>query len=82
MSWRPAEVNPAGGQPMRSSAAHSYIAAAYEVIRRPAIAKLLESLERVMVDKANEIEIKAKLSIEHVMPQEWADVLAVGRCQR
>jgi transposase InsO family protein len=36
------------------------------------IAKLLNSLERVMVDKANdEIEIKAKLSIEHVMPQAW-----------
>jgi hypothetical protein len=46
---------------------------AYRVIRRPVIAKLLDSLERVMVDKANdEIEIKAKLSIEHVMPQEWS----------
>ena len=46
--------------------------AAYQAIRRPVIAKLLDSLERVMVDKVNdEIEIKAKLSIEHVMPQEW-----------
>ncbi len=45
---------------------------AYQVIRRPVIAKLLDSLERVMVDKVNdEIEIKTKLSIEHVMPQEW-----------
>jgi hypothetical protein len=45
---------------------------AYQVIRRPVIAKLLDSLERVMVDKVNdEIEIKGKLSIEHVMPQEW-----------
>jgi hypothetical protein len=45
---------------------------AYQVIRRPVIAKLLDSLERVMVDQVNdEIEIKTKLSIEHVMPQEW-----------
>ncbi len=47
--------------------------AAYQVIRRPIIAKLLDSLERVMVDQVNdEIEIKTKLSIEHVMPQEWS----------
>lgn len=45
---------------------------AYLVLRRPIIAKLLDSLEREMVDRSNdEIEIKSKLSIEHVMPQEW-----------
>ena len=45
---------------------------AYQVIRRPIIAKLLDSVERVMVDRFNdEVEIKRKLSIEHVMPQEW-----------
>jgi hypothetical protein len=46
---------------------------AYHVMRRPVIARLLDSLERVMADNVNDdIEIKAKLSIEHVMPQEWA----------
>jgi hypothetical protein len=45
---------------------------AYDVIRRAIVAKLLDSLERAMVNKFNdEIEIKGRLSIEHVMPQEW-----------
>lgn len=45
---------------------------AYQVIRRGVVAKLLDSVERAMVDTDNdEIEIKGKLSIEHVLPQEW-----------
>src|SRR5262249_55864358 len=37
------------------------------------------SLERVMVDQVNdEIEIKTKLSIEHVMPQEWESHWPLG----
>lgn len=45
---------------------------AYQVIRRPVVMKLLDSLERSMVDKFNdEVEVKGRLSIEHVMPQEW-----------
>lgn len=46
--------------------------AAYQVIRRSVVAKVLDSLERAMVNKFNdEVEVKGRLSIEHVMPQEW-----------
>jgi hypothetical protein len=45
---------------------------AYQVIRRPIVARLLDSLERALVNKFNnEVAIAGRLSIEHVMPQEW-----------
>lgn len=44
----------------------------YQVVRRPIVAKLLDSLERAMTTKFDdEVEVKGRLSIEHVMPQEW-----------